>query len=131
MTLEQVCSYESALKAQHILEEIGISEAKYLLVDKISAAANRFCSEEKSGRVRMICRLIEDMVVTAPWNLSSNFLACRQKGDMLLLEGVGDPSNGHGGYSYLKMPLKVQTDQCMAKAKASRAAINPAIKNPK
>mmetsp|Transcript_46292 Transcript_46292/g.61283 ORF Transcript_46292/g.61283 Transcript_46292/m.61283 type:complete len:102 (-) Transcript_46292:1622-1927(-) len=71
------------------------------------------------------------MIVTAPWNLSSNFLQCRQRGDMLLLEGVGDPSNGFGGYSYLKMPLKVQTDQCMAKAKASRASINPAIKNPK
>ena len=71
------------------------------------------------------------MIVTAPWNLTGNFLGCRQKNDMLLLEGVGDPSNGHGGYSYLKMPLKVQTDQCMAKARASRASINPAIKNPK
>lgn len=69
--------------------------------------------------------------MTAPWNLSSNFLNCKSKNDMLLLEGVGDPSNGHGGYSYLKMPLKVQTEQCMAKAKASRASINPAIKNPK
>ena len=100
-----------------MLEEMGISLAKYLLVDKISAAANRFCADEKSERIRRVCRFIEDLVVTAPWNLSSNFLNCRSKGDMLLLEGVGDPSNGQGGYSFLKMPLKVQTDQCMAKAK--------------
>lgn len=86
---------------------MGISLAKYLTVDKISAAANRFFADEKSARIRKICRLIEDMIVTAPWNMSNNFLSCRQKGDMLLLEGVGDPSNGHGGYSFLKMPLKV------------------------
>ena len=86
---------------------MGISLAKYLLVDKISAAANRFCADEKSPRIRKICRLIEDTIVSAPWNLSSNFLNCRHKGDMLLLEGVGDPSNSHGGYSFLKMPLKV------------------------
>ena len=29
---------------------------------------------------------------------------------MLLLDGIGDPSNGHGGYSYLKMPMKVTSD---------------------
>lgn len=50
---------------------------------------------------------------------------------MLLLEGIGDPSNGHGGFSYLKMPQKVQTDQCSSKTKAQRAAINPAIENQK
>jgi len=25
----------------------------------------------------------------------------------MMLEGIGDPSNGHGGYSYLKLPLKI------------------------
>lgn len=50
---------------------------------------------------------------------------------MMLLEGLGDPTNGTGGYSFLKMPLKVQSDQCLATAKSSRAHINPAIKNPK
>lgn len=50
---------------------------------------------------------------------------------MLLLDGIGDPSNGNGGFSYLKMPLKVQSDYCMSMVKASRAFINPAINNPK
>ena len=27
-----------------------------------------------------------------------------------MLEGIGDPSNGHGGYSYLKLPLKISQD---------------------
>ena len=110
LSLEQVCSYESALKAQQQIEEIGLTQAKYLLVEKISAAANRFCNDETSARVRRICRYIEDCIVTAPWNLSNNFVQCKLRGDMLLLEGIGDPANGYGGYSYLKMPLKVQTD---------------------
>jgi len=26
---------------------------------------------------------------------------------MMVIEGVGDPSKGKGGYSYLKLPLKM------------------------
>jgi len=26
---------------------------------------------------------------------------------MLVIEGIGDPSKGRGGYSYLKLPLKM------------------------
>ena len=29
---------------------------------------------------------------------------------MMLLHGAGDPSYGHGGYSYIKMPLKISGD---------------------
>jgi len=29
---------------------------------------------------------------------------------MMILHGVGDPSKGHGGYSYLKLPLKASQD---------------------
>ena len=49
---------------------------------------------------------------------------------MLMLKGVGDPSNGNGGYSFLKMPLKISNDSnldCME----TRVALNPAIQNPK
>ena len=50
---------------------------------------------------------------------------------MMLLEGVGDPSGGLGGISFLRMPLKVKTDECLNKAKEVRVTMNPAIKNPK
>lgn len=29
---------------------------------------------------------------------------------MLVIEGIGDPSKGRGGYSYLKLPLKMSQD---------------------
>jgi len=49
---------------------------------------------------------------------------------MMMLEGIGDPSNGHGGYSYLKLPLKISSDS-LNKAKINRMFLNPAIQNPK
>ena len=49
---------------------------------------------------------------------------------MMMLEGQGDPSYGHGGYSYLKMPLKISADSIQG-AKANRMNLNPAIQNPK
>jgi hypothetical protein len=48
---------------------------------------------------------------------------------MLLLEGLGDPSNGQGGFSYLKLPLKM--NDCLTSAKSTRASLNPAMRNPK
>lgn len=45
---------------------------------------------------------------------------------MLMIKGVGDPSNGHGGYSFLKMPLKMSHDSPMDCIKM-RQDINPAI----
>lgn len=31
---------------------------------------------------------------------------------MMRLEGIGDPTNGHGGYSFVKLPLKLsQSDR--------------------
>lgn len=47
-----------------------------------------------------------------------------------MLEGIGDPSHGHGGYSYLKLPLKISQDS-LNKAKINRMYLNPAIQNPK
>jgi hypothetical protein len=45
---------------------------------------------------------------------------------MMMLEGIGDPSNGNGGYSYLKLPLKISQDS-LNKAKINRMYLNPAI----
>jgi transcription initiation factor TFIID subunit 1 len=49
---------------------------------------------------------------------------------MLMIKGVGDPSNGHGGYSFLKMPLKISNDSNLDCMKI-RVDLNPAIQNPK
>jgi len=78
----------------------------------------------------MVARIIEEEVLSTPWNLSQNFLHNKQTKGMMMLKGTGDPSNGHGGYSYLKLPLKISQDS-LNKAKINRMYLNPAIQNPK
>ena len=94
--------------------------------DKISYATNKFCSEEPDNKKQLIARIIEEEILSTPWNLSQNFLHNKQTKGMMMLEGIGDPSNGHGGYSYLKLPLKISQDS-LNKAKINRMYLNPAI----
>ena len=49
----------------------------------------------------------------------------------MLLEGIGDPTRGNGGLSFLRMPLKVKSEECLNTAKDARMQLNPAIQNPK
>jgi hypothetical protein len=48
---------------------------------------------------------------------------------MMTLKGVGDPSNGTGGYSYLKLPLKL-SQYSFSKGKMGTSISNQ-IQNPK
>jgi len=80
--------------------------------------------------LRRIAKLIESEVLSTPWNLSSSFIKVKQEGSMMLLKGCGDPSYGNGGYSYIKMPLKISGDSLQG-ARENRMNLNPAIKNPK
>jgi hypothetical protein len=50
---------------------------------------------------------------------------------MMMLEGLGDPSGGFGGLSFLRLPLKVKNEDTTSKAKEARLQLNPAINNPK
>ena len=45
-------------------------------------------------------------MLTTPWNITQNYLQSKQTKGMLSIKGIGDPSNGNGGYSFLKMPVK-------------------------
>jgi hypothetical protein len=45
---------------------------------------------------------------------------------MLMIRGVGDPSNNNGGFSFLKMPLKISNDSLKDSMKI-RMDLNPAI----
>lgn len=111
-----------------MLKKVGIRDITN--ADKISYATNKFCSEEPNPKKQLIARVIEEEVLGTPWNLSQNFLHNKQSKGMMMLEGIGDPSNGHGGYSYLKLPLKISQDS-LNKAKINRMYLNPAIQNPK
>jgi hypothetical protein len=78
--------------------------------DKISYASNKYCSEQRDPNRQKISKFIENEVLCTPWNLSQNFYNINQSGGMLMIRGVGDPSNNNGGFSFLKMPLKISND---------------------
>lgn len=107
-----------------MLKKLGIRDITN--ADKISYATNKFCSEETNQKKQLIAKIIEEEVLSTPWNLSQNFLHNKQTRGMMMLGGTGDPSNGHGGYSYLKLPLKISQDS-LNKAKINRMYLNPAI----
>jgi transcription initiation factor TFIID subunit 1 len=81
-----------------------------LIADKITVSMGKFNREESDMTLRRIAKLIESEVLSTPWNLSSSFIKEKKEGNMMLIDGVGDPSYGHGGYSYIKMPLKTSGD---------------------
>jgi transcription initiation factor TFIID subunit 1 len=111
------------------LKQLGLSDPAALQPEKLQTAVTKLCQDDSSVVTRQICKLILDNVVASPWNLSQSFLISKQTKQMMLLEGVGDPSQGHGGVSFLRMPLKAS--EADSKAKDSRVALNPAMKNPK
>lgn len=50
-------------------------------------------------------RIFEELFLSA-WNISNNFLVCADNAGKMYVEGYGDPTNGHGGISFIKYPLK-------------------------
>ena len=108
MTPEMICQYESACHGQFRLQRIGIVEI--VSADKISYSTNKFIREETDMILRRVAKLIEKEVLSTPWNLSSSFIKVNQTKEMMMRVGDGDPSYGHGGYSFLKMPLKISAD---------------------
>ena len=42
----------------------------------------------------------------------------------MMLRGIGDPSNGNGGYSFLKLPLKVSSNDANRKTVHSELDLN-------
>jgi len=60
--------------------------------------------------LRKIAKLIEKEVLSTHWNLSQSYIKVKQTQEMMMLNGDGDPSFGNGGYSFIKMPLKISAD---------------------
>jgi len=115
ITPENVCQYEGALFGLHNLRSIGIEVLTS--TDKISYATMKFLTDENtlqtgdSKTSQEIGRMIEEELLCTPWNLSQSFINCIKTKGLLALKGVGDPSNGLGGFSFLKLPLKMSTNE--------------------
>lgn len=76
ITPENLCQYESAQFGEQMLKKVGIKDISN--ADKISYATNKFCSEEHDPKKQLIARIIEEEVLSTPWNLSQNFIHNRQ-----------------------------------------------------
>lgn len=113
ITPENICQYESSQFGLYKLREIGIKTLTN--PEKISYSTNKFIQQVnllslikqvKNPEEQFLGRLIEGELLSTPWNITQNFLNAKQTKGMLSIKGTGDPSNGNGGFSFLKMPVK-------------------------
>jgi hypothetical protein len=108
ITPENICQYESCQFGVHKLKEVGIKNLTN--PDKISYAVNKFIQQTPDPKLQFLAKVIEEELLTTPWNITQNYLQAKQIKGMLAIKGIGDPSNGNGGYSFLKMPVKTYND---------------------
>jgi hypothetical protein len=108
ITPENVCQFESCQFGVYKLREVGIKNLTN--PDKISYATNKFINQTPNLKQQFLGKVIEEELLTTPWNITQNFLQAKQIKGMLAIKGIGDPSNGMGGYSFLKMPVKSYND---------------------
>lgn len=64
-------------------------------------------------------RIIEEIQLTA-WNLSQNFLFCKNQQARMYLTGIGDPMRGLGGVNYIKYPQKLSKYETFLQNKNKR-----------
>jgi len=105
---ENICQFESCQFGIYKLREVGIKNITN--PDKISYATNKFIGQTPDPKQQFLARVTEEELLTTPWNITQNFLQAKQIKGMLAIKGIGDPSNGQGGYSFLKMPVKNYND---------------------
>ena len=102
---ENICQYESCQFGIYKLREVGIKNLTN--ADKISYATNKYINNKTTlPKEQYYAKVIEEQLLTTPWNITQNYLQSKQTKGMLSIKGIGDPSNGNGGYSFLKMPVK-------------------------
>ena len=105
ITSENICQYEICQFGIYKLREVGITNL--INVDKILYAINKFnLSNSQEPKLQFLGKIIEEESLTIPWNITQNYLQSKQIKGMLAIKGFGDSSNGNGGYSFLKMPVK-------------------------
>jgi hypothetical protein len=113
ITPENICQYESCQFGVYKLKEVGIKNLTN--PDKISYAVNKFIQQTPDAKQQYLAKVIEEELLTTPWNITQNFIQAKQIKGMLAIKGIGDPSNGNGGYSFLKMPVKTYNDNTTVK----------------
>jgi len=103
---EEVCQYESMRAGQLALQEKGISITS---IDKLESAVKKVKSElnEDDRKTKHLANWIEEQLMLTPWNLTNSYISTKQSKGMMKIEGEGDPTSGHCGYSFIKVPMKL------------------------
>eukprot|EP00026_Physarum_polycephalum_P000272 Phypoly_transcript_00272.p1 GENE.Phypoly_transcript_00272~~Phypoly_transcript_00272.p1 ORF type:complete len:1142 (+),score=223.59 Phypoly_transcript_00272:41-3466(+) len=84
---EAVCCFESMLRGQQYLADLGIST--FTNVGSIPQAVS---SLPDSDPLKQRAMLVENELQLTPWNLTFNFISAMQGKGRLQLTGIGDPS---------------------------------------
>lgn len=126
VTPEEVCLYERMRQSMAKLHHMGILEIKS--TDKIGVLKSKFYKKhiEDSEKTLIAKRILEEVQLTA-WNISQSFLLCRQGQARMYLVGFGDPTNGHGGINFIKLPLKMSRYESTASKNLSRLKLQTTV----
>ena len=123
---EELCLYERMYQTFYDLTDFGITKLKSS--DKISVIKTKFYrnnldSPEKCAIAR---RIIQELMLTS-WNLSQSFISAIQTQGRMYLTGYGDPTNGHGGMNFIKLPLKISRYESQLFRKAKKGKPNQMV----
>lgn len=99
---EAVCCFESMLRGQQYLADLGIS-----LFTNVGSITQALSSLPDSDPLKQRAMLVENELQLTPWNLTYNFISAMQGKGRMQLTGMGDPSGRGEAFSYLRMPQKV------------------------
>lgn len=56
-----------------------------------------------------ISRMIKDQLLLTSWYLTDSFIKFKIKAAKIEIQGMADPTNGRGGYSFINKPQKERT----------------------
>ena len=106
ITPEELCLYERMYQTFYDLNDFGIHKLKSS--DKISVIKTKFYRNHLDSpyECAIARRIIQELMLSS-WNLSQSFLSAFQTQGRMHLTGYGDPTNGHGGINFIKLPLKI------------------------
>jgi len=119
ITPEEVCQYERMHASNVRLKNVGLEDLRSC--DKINTVRKRYMTrnnlkiwneftqppdKRNYAKMNIVANYVSEELQLTAWNLSQSFLSSKQKQGRLCLTGFGDPTSGHGGYSYVKLPLK-------------------------
>ncbi|OMJ72784.1 hypothetical protein SteCoe_28703 [Stentor coeruleus] len=104
ITPEEICQFESMLAGQRRLKDKGI---KITSIDKVPNAIQKLKKEMDNKDINYWADFIEEELTVTPWNLTSSYLKTKGEKGMMRIEGLGDPTHGACGFSFVRLPMKL------------------------